>query len=953
MKPLITRNFALLALLGTGICQVLGADEGMEFFEKKIRPALVKHCYECHSAKEKTAKAGLLLDRKAGWEMGGENGAVIIPGKPEESRLLIAIRFDNNDIRMPKAGKLPNRLIKDFEKWIEMGAPDPRDQPLEEEYVHTGPRSKSLEDARKFWSFIPVSHPQPPKTQDTEWAKDPLDHFVLGKLEKKNLQPAEPADWGTLLRRVYFDLIGLPPTPEQIDAFLENPSQDALETTIDTLLDSPQYAERWGRHWLDVARYADTTGGGRNLQFPNAYRYRDWVLASYRDDKPIDHFIRQQIAGDLLPSATDEEYNDNMIGTTFLALGPHNYELQDKALLRMEIVDEQLAAVSRAFLGMTIGCARCHDHPFDPLPTSEYYSLAGIFRSTNSSRPGSVANFIERDLKDPHGQERKKHEEAAKALNDKLKEMEAELKVLNGGKAPEHKSSTKSVDPKKFEGIVIDDTEATLVGTWVSSTHSATYVGKSYRHDNGQNKGEKSATWKVNIPKSGVYEVQISYTASTNRSPKVPVTIFTDLEDKTVHINQQKKPPIEGVFYSLGKYNLEVGEWDVVKIDTKGTTGVVIIDAIRLLPEGGPKSTLPLIAEKKPKKTDPKEEENKAKKKEVQTAIAALKKDIEAHKKAAPPKAPKTMSVEEHTEAGDWYIHVRGGIRNLGKKVKRGFITAATPEGQSPTPEIPTGASGRLELARWVTSTDNTLTARVYVNRVWHHLFGRGIVATNDNFGEMGRRPTHPELLDHLASDFINSGWSTKKLIRRILLSSTYQMSSEASAKALEADPDNELFSRQNRRRLQVEAIHDAMLVASGKLNPTSEKTTERAIYDKLDRNRIPEMLDIFDFPNPNLVSGVRNASTVPTQALFLMNDPFVIQEAENAAKRLLEKKDLNLEQRLSLAYKITLGRDPSEAEKSLALNYLAHHNIGQDHPDAWAGILHSLYACVDFRYLN
>ena len=941
--------FYTLSLLPT----LLSADEGMEFFEKKIRPMLAKHCYECHSAKAKTAKAGLLLDRKAGWEMGGENGAVIVPGKPEESRLLIAIRFDNNDIRMPKAGKWPDRVIKDFEKWIAMGAPDPRDQPLDAKFVHTGPRSKPLEEARKFWSFQPLKAPPAPISRNASWSRDDLDQFVLSKLEKKNLQPAERAKDATLLRRIYFDLIGLPPTPEQIDAFLKDSSDEALEKTIDELLDSPQYAERWGRHWLDVARYADTTGGGRNLQFPNAYRYRDWVLASYREDKPIDQFIRQQIAGDLLPADSDEEYNDNMIGTTFLALGPHNYELQDKALLRMEIVDEQLAAVSRAFLGMTIGCARCHDHPFDPLPTSEYYSLAGIFRSTNSSRPGNVANFIERDLRDLHGPQRKKYEEEAKALNDNLKKLEAEFKLLNGGKAMEPKSSTKSVDPKKIEGIVIDDTEATLVGTWVSSTHTATYVGKSYRHDNGQNKGEKSVTWKANIPKSGVYEVQMSYSASSNRSPKVPVTIFTDLEDKTVHINQQKRPPIDGTFYSLGKFNLEEGEWDVVKIDTKGTTGVVIIDAIRLLPESRPKTTLPTIAEKKPKKTDPSEEEKKAKKKELQDAIAALKKDIEAHKKTAPPKAPKTMSVEEHNEAGDWHIHVRGGIRNLGKKVKRGFITAATPEGQSPTPEIPEGASGRLELARWVASPENTLTARVYVNRVWHHLFGRGIVQTNDNFGEMGRRPTHPELLDYLAANFADNGWSTKKLIRRILLSSTYQMSSDASAKSLKADPDNELFSRQNRRRLQVEAIHDAMLVASGKLNPTSENTTQRVMYDKLDRNRIPEMLDIFDFPNPNLVSGVRNSSTVPTQALFLMNDPFVIKEAETAAKRLLENKDLSSEQRLSLAYKITLGREPSEEEKSLALNYLAQQNNGQDHPDAWAGILHSLYACVDFRYLN
>lgn len=946
-----TRHLLYLICLSPGL---LSGDEGIEFFEKKIRPVLSKNCYECHSAQAKKAKAGLLLDRKAGWEMGGENGAVIVPGKPEESRLLIAIRFDNNDIKMPKAGKLPNRVIKDFEKWIKMGAPDPRDQPLDEEFVHTGPRSKSLEEARKFWSFQPLKDPQPPITRNASLSQDDLDQFVLSKLEDKNLKPAERADNATLLRRIYFDLIGLPPTPEQIDVFLENPSKKALEETIDKLLDTPQYAERWGRHWLDVARYADTTGGGRNFAFPNAYRYKDWVLDSYREDKPIDHFIRQQIAGDLLPSSSDEEFNDNMIGTTFLALGPHNYELQDKALLRMEIVDEQLAAVSRAFLGMTIGCARCHDHPFDPLPTSEYYSMAGIFRSTNSSRPGNVASFIERDLRDPYEAERKKHDEAAKVLNDKLITLETELKVLNGGKAPEPTvNSVKSLDPKKVKGIVVDDTEATLVGSWNKSTHSATYLGAGYRHDGGQNKGEKSAIWKANIPKSGVYDVQISYSASSNRSSNVSVTVFTDLEEKTIIVDQRKRPPIDGTFLSLGKYNLEEGEWDVVKINTAGSTGVVIIDAIRLLSESDDRSTLPPIAKKTPKKKDPAKEEIEAQKKELKEAIAELKKDIEAHKKTAPPKAPKTMSVEEHAEAGDWHIHVRGGIRNLGQKVKRGFIQAATPEGESPKPEIKKGSSGRLELARWVTSAENPLTARVYVNRVWHQLFGRGIAPSTDNFGEMGQRPTHPELLDHLTSDFIDNGWSTKKLIRKILLSSTYQMSSTTNKQSLAADPDNHLFSRQNRRRLEVEAIQDAMLVASGKLDPTSENTKPRALYTKLDRNKIPEMWDIFDFPNPNLVSGVRNTSTVPTQALFLMNDPFVIKEAETAAKKILQNKDLTAEERLNLAYKITLGREPEQQEKSLALNYIEQHNNGDDDPEAWAGIMHSLYASIDFRYLN
>ena len=955
MKTLITRKFATLAVLSIGICQVLGADEGVEFFEKKIRPVLAEHCYKCHSAKAKKLRAGLYLDRRAGWEMGGESGPVVIPGKPEESRLLLAIRFKDNDLKMPKAGKLPDRVIQDFEKWISMGAPDPRDEPLEGLHAAAGPMSKPLEEARKFWSFKPLENPKPPMIQGKDWPEVGLDHFVLHKLEEKGLEPAGSADRATLLRRVYFDLTGLPPTPEEIDAFLADDSGDALGKVVDRLLDSKQYAERWGRHWLDVARYADTTGGGRNFAFNNAYRYRDYVLESFEKDKPYDHFVRQHIAGDLLPSDSDGEYNDNMVGTTFLAMGPHNYELQDKALLRMEIVDEQIEAVGRAFLGMTMGCARCHDHPFDPIPTSEYYSMAGIFRSTNSMRPGNVARFVERKLRDDKVEARKKHSEEAKALAAKLKEMENEFKVLNGGKpAPEpKKNNAKVLDVSKLPGIFVDDVKATLVGSWKKSTHSASYVGAGYLHDDGQGKGGKSVTWSAKIPESGEYEVQVSYSTSSNRSSNAKFIVKHDVGEETVIVNQQKRPKVHGTFHSVGKFHFEEGEWEVVKLETGGTNGIVIADAIRLVSDKKTPATLQVVAKEAKKPKPAKDAEKEARKKELEDLIAGLKKEIEAHKKEAPPGEPLTMSVEEHAEAGDWHIHVRGEIRNLGKKVKRGFLEAATPEGKGTKPDIKAGASGRLELSEWVASPDNPLTARVYVNRVWHHLFGRGIAPSTDNLGEMGQRPTHPELLDHLASKFIENGWSTKKLIREILLSKTYQMSSTPNGKAMELDPNNQLFSRQNRRRLQVEAIRDSILIASGKLKADGTNSSNRSMYAKLDRNKIPEMYDIFDFPNPNMVSGVRNTSTVPTQALFLMNNDFIIKEAESAAKTLVGMKDLDPEQKLTFAYKTTLGREPKPAEKSLALDFLNQENNTPDKTQAWAGILHSLYACLDFRYLN
>ena len=545
--------------------------EGLAFFEKKIRPVLVNNCYECHSAKAKKLKADLYLDRKAGWTQGGESGQVVIPGKPAESRLLTAIRYKDNDLRMPPNKKLPKQVVSDFMKWVAMGAPDPRDAPMEAVAESSGPKAKNLEEGRKFWAFLSLDSPQTPDVTYEKWVKDDLDRFVLAKLEQSNLKPAPLADESTLLRRLYFDLTGLPPDVGQIEAFQADDSPDAYAKVVDELLASPRFGEHWGRHWLDVARYADTTGGGRNNPFTNAHRFREYVIESYNEDKPFDQFAKEQIAGDLLPSSTDKEFNGNLTGTGFLALGPHNYELQDKALLRMEVVDEQISAVGRAFLGMTMGCVRCHDHPFDPIPIEEYYSLAGIFRGTNSLVPGNVASFHERTLRDQHAVARKKHSADQKTLEGELKKAEAKLKAL-GGNTDFAKAGQKSLDPDKLEGVVVDDVDAKLVGKWVSSTHTKGYVGKRYLHDDSKSKGRKSVTFPARIPESGKYEIQLSYTPSTNRERKTPVTIMhTDGEQK-VFVNQSKQPPILGAFVSLGRFRFEKGTRDVIQITTEDTS---------------------------------------------------------------------------------------------------------------------------------------------------------------------------------------------------------------------------------------------------------------------------------------------------------------------------------------------------------------------------------------------
>ena len=939
---IISLSFVFLLSQLAGI-----ADQKTDFFEKKIRPVLSNNCYECHSAKSKSLKAGLLLDRKTGWERGGKNGAVIIPGKPSKSILMNALRYNNHDLQMPPSGKLSESVLADFEKWISMGAEDPRNLSLEEVFAVGGLKAKSLDEGRKFWAFKPIKLPSLPVVQKNEWIKDDIDRFILREIEENDLEASQKAEPMTLLRRIFFDLTGLPPSTQDIKDFQESLSGESFENVVDRLLESPRFGERWGRHWLDVARYADTTGGGRNNPFPNAHRYRDYVISSFNKDKPFDQFMIEQIAGDLMSSSTDEEYNEQLTGTGFLALGPHNYELQDKELLRMEVVDEQLSAVGKAFMGLTMDCARCHDHPFDPIPIQDYYSIAGIFRSTNSLVPGNVAGFHERNLRDEFGEQRKHYEQTLASLEKRLKDAVNSVKSLGGN---ESNSNSRSVDPLTLEGIVVDDLKAIKKGNWKSSTHTPGYVGSGYHHDDNTGKGDKSITYKANINKSGKYDVQVSYTDGPNRSKKTPITVMHADGEQKIYIDQTKPPAILDTFTSVGVFRFEQIERDVVQITTEGTEGHVIADAIRLVAienkDGAPNFS------KKPKETD--HHLVAQKKLEAQKNVDKIKKEIELHKKSQPAKVAKVMSVREQKKTGNWHIHLRGGIRNLGPVVERGFLQVAMPRGTSPIADIPKGESGRLQLAEWIASSNNPLPARVYANRIWHHLFGRGIVASTDNFGEMGSRPTHPELLDYLAKHLIENNWSTKSLIRKIVLSNTYQMSTHVSDIAAKLDPENNLFSRQNRKRLEAEAIGDAMLLAGGEIlpnNPALEK--KRFSFQELNRNKLSELFEVFDYPNPGLVSGKRNTSSVPTQALYMMNNEFVMKQASLVSK-IIEKQEANdLNRKITLAFLKCLGRLPDEKEMQASLLFLKQ-SIEKKSPKVnLEGLVHSLFACLDFRYLN
>lgn len=919
----------LAAFTMTSLCllllsNVIAADDPLlataeiEFFEKKIRPVLIQHCYECHAVSAKSIRGGLLLDSASAFRKGGDSGPSFQPGDPAEGTLLDALRHET--FEMPPQQKLPDSVIRDFETWIQMGAPDPR----QEEKTADHPKSGiDLEQGREFWSFQPIQNRPLPQVRNSDWSASPIDHFILAKIEENDLHPGLDADPLTLLRRVTFDLTGLPPTAEEIEAYLADTSPDRWEQLVDRLLSSRAFGERWGRHWLDLARYSNSTGGGRSLLYGESWRYRNYVINSFNNDKPFDQFIREQIAGDLLTTDDYRERQEQLIATAFLILGPHNYENQDKEQLRMDIVDEQVDTVGRVFLGMTIGCARCHDHKFDPIPTTDYYALAGIFRSTHSTVDGNVSRWVSTPLPlSPEvEQERKQHQLLIAERNDAMKELEALIEQLKSG----------------IPSIVIDNDEAQLTGSWTESTSVDGYVGKNYQHSNDTT---ASATYTCDV-EPGNYEVRISYTEHSNRPRKARVTVTDSKGEKEFLINQRLTPNVNGTYHSLGEFTADKELTVVIQpIDT----GSTIIDAVQLIP-------LQDIAS-----DDRKQTENQLK--QARQELKRLKTEA---KQETLEEIPQVVSVEEMDSPDDYFVCIRGNAHNLGQPVTRGFLSVINTTADH---AIPSGVSGRLELANWIADPENPLTSRVIVNRVWHHLFGAGLVRTVDNFGVPGEKPSHPALLDWLARDFTKTGWSIKQLIRQIVLSRTYQLASNPTDSE-ERDPENRWLTHQRQRRLTAEALHDALLSASGELNPLPADDTiragtkseygytfdigHRAVYLPVFRNRLPGIFTVFDFPDPNLSNGKRNSSTISPQSLFLMNSDFAYQRASGTAKRVLEH-DGDVDERVEWLVLTILNRYPNSDEQRILLDF-----VGPD-PDSevqWTIAAKALFSSLDFRFLK
>ena len=938
-----------------GVSGGLPDPQQLAFFESKIRPVLVQHCYKCHSAESKDIRGGLLVDSRQGLLVGGDSGAAVVPGDPAASQLLSALRHES--VEMPPDRRLPDSVIADFEQWIKSGAADPREGVVQR--VRGG---VDVETGRQFWSFQPVQRPTVPAV-GSAWARNEIDNFIEARLNAGGLQAPADASPEVILRRLTWVLTGLLPEREQQQSFAARWAQDqdaAIAETVDQLLRSPRYGERWGRHWLDVVRFAESTGGGRSMMLPDAWRFRDYVICAINADKPLPQLIREHIAGDLLPFETDEQHDEQAIGAGYLMLGAINYEEQDKEQLRMDVVDEQIDSIGRTFLGMTLGCARCHDHKFDPIPTADYYALAGIFRSTRSLTPGNVCGWVTKPLRQGIDQA------ALSAWQERDKQLEQQIATLKRMPSTRKAAAGRAVPVSTLglPGIVIDDGDAVLEGEWVQSCFQRPFLGEGYRHSGMPRTGLK-AVYTVQLPDDGEYLVRMVINHGTSRSDRVPLVV-RHADGETQLAVSQRMAAGAGGFTELGRFSFSKAEPAIVEVlAADAAPGHVIIDALHFIrtseiPPGGIVAPTPTASPT-------------ANSGDTATQLRQLEADRKAHAKAKPA-IPVAMCVEDEPAPGDWHQHIRGEIRNLGPIVPRGFLQVATPATHSSAASIEGRAvSGRRELAEWLASPDNPLTARVFVNRLWLNVMGEGLVRTPDNFGQTGDRPTHPELLDWLAAVFVTEdSSSTRAMLRRLCTSRTFRMSSAETSQVLQADPENRLWSRAVRRRMDAESLRDCLLQTAGTLDlsisggPRIAKlgtydneyrhedhpTFCRSIYVPVFRNTMLDLFEVFDAANPNSVTGRRIQSNRPSQALYMLNSPFVTEQARSAAERLLRQsaaEGLSPDATARRAVEICLGRAAAEQELQLLIPTPETANS----VDHWAAIFHALYSSVDFRYID
>lgn len=953
MRFLFSLTLSGLLAVSTQATVLQASDpQQIEFFESRIRPVLIEHCYECHSAESDSIKGGLLVDSAPGLLKGGESGPAIVAGAPQESLLLEAMKYESYE--MPPDGKLSPQILADFEQWIAMGAPDPRNDARPS---HDAAKGVDVEKGREFWAFQPPEPHVIPEIPEPQLAHNWIDHFVIAQLHDAGLEQVPVAERATLLRRIAYDLTGLPPRPDDIERYLYTDEPTTIENYIDRLLQSPQYAEHWGRHWLDVARYADSNGGDFNATFHHAWRYRNYVIETFAADRPFTQFILEQIAGDLLDSTDDAQRERQLVATGFLMLGAKMLSERDKEKLRMDVVDEQISTIGSAFLGMTLGCARCHDHKFDPIPTTDYYALAGILRSTQTL-DGEIQKYVSNWTRQPLPLS-SEHQLALDEFQQQSARLEKEIKARKQElKAHEADSSKSQI---LGQGILIDDAQATLVGDWKASTYSKNFIGDGYIHDDRKDRGNKKVIFEVDIPADGEYELRLAFPGSKGRASNVPVRIVYGTGETQIQVDQTKQAPILTMLKPIGRFPFRQDAPAIVEISNTDADGYVIVDALQLVP-----------VEDLDAPDDPQAAQAVADVAALKQTIDDLETQLKQLQKNAPPPAPLALAVREEKQPGDYFVCIRGEHRNLGDKVQRGFLTVADFED---APTIATDQSGRLELARWIADPRNPLTARVYVNRVWSHLLGEGLVRSVDNFGQLGQRPTHPLLLDQLAVEFVEHNWSTKWLVKQILLSRTYQLSSQHDEATWQHDPENRLLWRANRKPLPAESLRDTMLLAAGELDPArggppvahlgtlvtkntaddqgveQTSTTMRTLYQPVIRNELPALMRVFDFADPDFVSGKRSHTTVPTQALWMLNGPFIREQSRKVIQRIDERQFSTDSERTEHLYRFVMGRPPTPEEVELTREYLGADDDRQD--ELWVDLAHALFASSAFRMLD
>ncbi|MDA1013992.1 MAG: DUF1553 domain-containing protein [Planctomycetota bacterium] len=1050
------------------------------FFEKMVRPLLVKRCVDCHNGDEQESQ--LRLDSLAGMLRGGLRGPAIVRGNAEASLLVRAVRHGEL-LKMPAKRKLPPDEIATLVKWVADGAVWPNSEPVENVRPRDDPKSVQFSDVQKsFWAFQAPRQSSPPQVKDTEWLRSPIDAFVLSRLENAGLPPAARADKRTLIRRATFDLIGLPPTPRELDEFLADDSPDAFARLVDRLLASPHYGQRWGRHWLDVVRYADSNGLDENLAYANAYHYRDYVIEAFNANKRFDRFVQEQLAGDRLPDdGTPNNNLDRITATGLLCIGPKMLAEDDPVKMRMDIIDEQIDTIGRAFMGLTLGCARCHDHKFDPIPTDDYYSLVGIFHSTTTMDTFSVvAKWHERPLATPEsvaarervlqrikglqGEAASARDAAAATLIDEARRHVGDylLAAESNRRRDIALAKLKPIGPqlkdaKARADVIFREAENYDRG---NVTKDFTSYGAGIGVLVNAGKLPNFAEYDVTVPADGTYRLEVRYAAEAARPCTLVVNgivIRADIADGVTGSWQpdSQRWEIEGfVTLKAGKnvVRLEHAQYfphidkllfaksseaelpTIAPLDAKYVPVPEFVRAWQThldnaakekssvfqqlvkasaVPDGKPKtSELRAIAERFQATVNPSLANDPAPKdsqvsqtdftalvqnpngpfkfqdtvaqrfpKPVTERLAELKKREQEATKSMP-SMPMVMAVEDGT-VKDVRVHHRGSHLTQGSIVPRRFLQIMAGTQQPP---IPNTRSGRRDLADWLTSDSHPLTARVFVNRVWHWHFGQGLVRSNDNFGRLGERPTHPELLDWLAVRFVQSGWDIKDLHRLILLSSTWQMSTQFSEHAAAKDPENRLCWRMNRRRLEAEAMRDSIHVVAQQLDqhmggtmlPTANRkyvtstanvdpvayvTNRRSVYMPVVRSALYDVFQAFDFADPSVINGQRQVTTVAPQALFMMNSEVVSRLTRIMASTLLAVQGLSDKSRVVEIYRRAYSRQPTTTEVDRAIGFVqvyeqrwaaARPDEAQDAKTrAWQGLCRIILAGNEFVYLE